>query len=272
MPVYHIKSLILFLSIGFSFASAASVRIMPFGDSITYDNRHNEDRPTGLRTGYRVHLYNLLKKADLNFDFVGSVRAGQDVRPRFDPDNEGHPGEDNTYLAAHVYNFLSINPADIILIHSGTNHHSNLNLEINAMKHMLDEIDRYESDNNTPVRVVLAQIIPRKNDLFITLYNNELAVLAYDRIVKGDNIILVDMENEANLQDDDWHDGTHPNDKGYAKMAPVWVDPILKKRKDNLYTFPISLVKRSHIINASIDESSNTISFSTTIPNDGIQF
>jgi len=250
----------------------AVTRIMPFGDSITYDNRHNEDRPVGLRTGYRVHLYNLLKKQGLDFDFVGSVRAGQDVQPPFDPDNEGHPGEDNTYLSSHVYDFLSINPADIILIHAGTNHHSNLTLEVNAMNHMLDEIDRYEADSGIAVRVVLAQIIPRMNDQFIPQYNNDLGVLAYDRIAKGDNIILVDMENGANLQDGDWHDGTHPNDKGYAKMAPVWVEPILRKRNDHLYHYPIQLVKRSYIINASIDETSNTVSFSTTIPNDGIQF
>jgi len=250
----------------------AITRIMPFGDSITFDDRHNENRPVGLRTGYRSHLDHLLKDNNFTFDFVGSVRSGQDVQPPFDPDNEGHPGENNAYLASHVYDFLSINPADMMLIHAGTNHHSNLTLEINAMNHILDEIDRYEADSGTPIRVILAQIIPRKNDLFIPQYNNELGALAYDRIAKGDNIILVDMSNEANLQDDDWHDGTHPNDKGYAKMAPVWVDPILKVRNDHLYLYPIQLVERSHIINASINETSNAISFSTTIPNNGIQF
>lgn len=251
----------------------AITRIMPFGDSITFDDRHNENRPVGLRTGYRSHLDHLLKDNNFTFDFVGSVRSGQDVQPPFDPDNEGHPGENNAYLASHVYDFLSINPADMMLIHAGTNHHNNLDYEINSMIKMLNEIDRYESDSHTSIRVILALIIPRANDVLIPKYNNALATLAHDRIAKGDNIILVDMENDANLSwAEDYHDGTHPNDQGYAKMAQVWLPAILTKRKDKLYLYPITLVNRAYIINASINETSNSVTFSTTIPDNGIQF
>ncbi len=250
----------------------AITRIMPFGDSITFDDRHNENRPVGLRTGYRSHLDHLLKDNNFDFDFVGSVRSGQDIQPPFDPDNEGHPGEDNAYLASHVYDFLSINPPDMILIHAGTNHSSNLDYEINNMIKMLNEIDRYEMDSHTPIRIILALIIPRKNDVFIAEYNNALATLAYDRIVKGDNIIVADMENDANLTSEDYHDGTHPNDQGYAKMAQVWLNPILSVRNDRLYLFPITIVNRVYIINSSINKQSNSITFSTTIPDNGIQF
>ena len=67
--------------------AAAATRIMPLGDSITYDNYIGDERPIGERIAYRYRLWQLLTSAHYDFDFVGSREAGEDVLP--DPDNEG---------------------------------------------------------------------------------------------------------------------------------------------------------------------------------------
>ena len=263
----------LFLPMFFSLpANAQPVRIMPFGDSITYDDHHGDTRPAGLRGGYRFYLYYLLKDRNYQFDFVGSVRAGYDIIPPFDPDNEGHPGKDATFLGNHVYEYLMLNPANIMLVHVGTNHSSDLVYELNAMQHLLDEIDRFEADYGISIRVILALIIPRENDVFIPQFNYMLNIMAQTRIAQGDNIVIVDMYHDAGLTEDDWSDGTHPNDKGYEKMAKVWLNPILLKRKDSLYLFSTQLVKRKYILSATVDEKSGISTVETTIPDDGIRF
>ena len=64
-----------FLLAGISPAEAGPpIRIMPLGDSITYDNHEGDTRPEGLRTGYRQPLWlKLTQEGGYNVDFVGSV-------------------------------------------------------------------------------------------------------------------------------------------------------------------------------------------------------
>lgn len=62
-------------------------------------------------------------------------------------------------MAANVYNFLIANPANIILLHIGTN---SLDISPADVEVILDEIDRWESENNRTVIVILAKIISRQ--------------------------------------------------------------------------------------------------------------
>lgn len=256
----------------------AFIRIMPLGDSITFDARLNDanqtdTRPYSIRTGYRSHLYYSLQSQGVSFDFVGSQKAGWGVEPPFDPDNEGHPGWHTGTIAINIYDFLVMNPADIILLHSGTNHGQNIEEEINEMNNLLNEIDRFEHDFHTPIRIVLALIIPeRHSNQFASSYNNELLQLANRRIAQGDDIIVVDMEHNAGLTPEDYYDELHPNDMGYAKIAAQWVAPILKERDDYLYYFPITLVSRENISEAHIDGTTHSITFTTLVPDSGITF
>ena len=251
------------------------MRIMPLGDSITYDDRHadyDNPRPAGIRGGYRKKLYYLLQDQNVSFNFVGSRIAGQDIQPPIDPHNEGHPGWTNGDLAAKVYGFLAANPADVILLHAGTNHNQDVDKQINEMNRMLNEIDQYEHDAGMPIRVVLALILPREDDVLIPRYNQKLYDLAHERMQKGDDIVLVDMYHDAGLTSSDWSDGTHPNDAGFDKMAPIWVPGITMQRNDYLYYFPISLVSRDDIVYANVDENASSVTFITTIPDAGIRF
>jgi len=247
------KTIKLLLSVILSLFTAhslwAQITIMPLGDSITYDNRINETRPVGQRTAYRQRLYLDLKSAGYDVDFVGSQVSGQEAVPSFDPDNEGHPGwhadgyPGGNNIAPNIYNWLFDHPADVVLLHIGTNDISigqepaGVASEIGLI---LDEIDRYKADKGVKVKVILARIINRVDSMAAatTVLNNQIQLIADERIVGGDDIIVVDMEYDAGLiysidksapyDGGDMYDQFHPNVSGYEKMAVKWfVDGLL---------------------------------------------
>jgi len=213
-----------------SVASAESIRIMPLGDSITlgYSVASTDN---DYMIGYRQKLYLDLLGRGYDIEFVGSLLSGMLAQPSFDADHEGRAGWcaddcDPPYegLTAHIYNFLAENPADVILLHIGTNDIGMDLQDPSAVGRLLDEIDRYSRD----IIVVLARIIRRTDELpeVTTEYNDGVKALALDRMANGDRIMLVDMENALNYHDD-MADPLHPNQTGYNKMADVWLDALV---------------------------------------------
>jgi len=259
--------------------NSQEMRIMPFGDSITYGNNYSDvknPRPTSVREAYRSHLYYKLRDAGYVANFVGSQVAGEAVTPNFDPDNEGHPGWSSYGLADHVVEFLEKNPANVILIHAGANDHSD---DIHAMENILGWIDYYEVQSKTKVTVILALIINRlKYDRVITKFNNNLREVATKRISEGDDIIIVDMENSAGLNSGDYADDTHPNSTGYDKMANVWFGALVdlgeKPLEDNavLREYPYTLVDKDFINHIYVNTANGSVTFATEIPDAGIKF
>ena len=224
-----------FLARSYDADGSIAIKIMPLGDSITYDNYPGETRPVGERTAYRQQLWLDLKASGHNVDFVGSQIAGQDIVPSFDPDNEGHPGWRDDQIATTVYNFLSLNPADVILLHIGTNL---LTTNPNDVKDILNEIDAFESDYHRDVTVILARIINRAGYLCgqgstTTTFNNNVQNMAMERINNGDKIIIVDMECGAGIDyrlstaGGDMNDLLHPIANGYFKMATKWYEMLV---------------------------------------------
>jgi hypothetical protein len=234
-----------------AFAVCDIIRIMPLGDSITYDNHSGDTRPAGLRTGYRQPLWVSLVNAGYNVDFVGSRIAGENALPDFDPDNEGYPGWTDGDIADTVYDILVDNPADIILLHIGTNEVSPDPAQVEAI---LNEIDRFENDYGQAVIVVLARIINRATYSADTAqFNDNVQQMAENRMASGDDIVIVDMEDSAGLiyalqPNGDMYDNLHPNADGYAKMADEWFDALIDILPDcdplnpHLYAFPASLL------------------------------
>ena len=228
---------VLLLSILISTTTIAqAVRIMPLGDSITAGEHHGYPA-FGERTGYRKPLYELLVANAYDVDFVGSLHWGFDITPPFDCDHEGHPGWTARQIASNIYGWLEQNPPDIILAHVGTN---GLSVENDVdVERMLDEIDRYEINNNVEIIVFLARIIHRYQmelNTRTTGFNDAIEALALSRVHnQGDKIIVVDMENDAGIDYmtdgvDMWgttypgvdYDGAHPTDQGNIKMAELW--------------------------------------------------
>ena len=229
-----INIFILFLSLILVKSLSAQIKIMPLGASITMGYGSSDEN------GYRLELRNLLVYSGYDVDFVGSLENGTFE----DQQHEGHGGYNINQVKNNVYNYLNNNPAQIILVHIGTNNITDTNSyttpdEIAAL---LDEIDRWENDN-APVIVVLPEIINRNciTDVtpcdaskWTTEFNDNVVGMAEARIASGDRLIIVDLENGAGLNyrlypGGDMIDNKHPYDNGYAKMADTWfVDGLLK--------------------------------------------
>ena len=206
-----------------TFASTVSaqtpnpIRIMPLGASIV------QGIDAVGEGGFRRPLYQMLIGAGYSVDFVGSQHNG--TIEDFDHDHEGHSGWRAENIRDNITGWLNSTPADVILLHIGTNDISdNQGAASTAAEigEILDYIDIWEGTHN-PVWVVLARIISRNDSLSgtTTTLNGLIQNLADARIVAGDRIIVVDMES-ALIYPDDLYDIVHPNNTGYGKMAAAW--------------------------------------------------
>ena len=236
---------LLLMSLSIFSSSAAPVNIMPLGDSITHENYRDPGLsgiPEANRTSYRDDLESSLQSANYSVDFVGSLNSGSAFMT--DADHEGHNGINDTDLAAAVEGHLNTNPADIVLLHIGTN--GDIGDESAAdVNDLLDNIDSYELSSGKHVQVILARITNCWGDwnatgvgkilvctpafsAHITAFNNNIDTMVATRVAAGDDITVVDMENGAGLSYDasDMIDDLHPNDAGYAKMANVWFEAL----------------------------------------------
>ena len=254
--------------------SYGQVRIMPMGNSITYDfNTFDETdpRPEGDRISYRKKLYELLTNAGYNFDFVGHKNAGYNLFP--DGDNAGIPGTHDQYLVELLKNgyddtwneqitssygipYLDEYPTDMILLHIGTNDiNTGEGSSAASVSQILDQIDAYEIRSGHNVEVFIARIIkmyPSTNPLnsIVVQFNNNVAAMVAAR--NDPSIHLVDMENALDYSTD-MIDEFHPNNQGYEKMAQVWFNaisslnsdpefvssPILSAHEGILYTYDV---------------------------------
>ncbi len=201
-------------------------RVMPLGDSITFGYLTATTTPAEeYVTGYRQPLYLALRDAGYHVDFVGGLASGQSAAPSFDADHEGHGGWRDDQVADNVFSWLGNYPADVVLLHIGTN---GLDASPADVDDILNEIDRFSEETT----VVLARIINRQQySAMTTAFNDNVEAVARQRIAAGDRIILVDMES-ALTYPDDMADQWHPNQLGYEKMAEVWfralTDPMVR--------------------------------------------
>jgi uncharacterized repeat protein (TIGR02543 family) len=197
------------------------VKVMPLGDSITVGY-------PGLE-GYRRTLLLSLSSSGFSVDFVGSQKVGTG----FDYDNEGHLGNRTDEIRDNVVGWLNSNPADIVLLHIGTNDiqdGENAADVVAEVASTLDNINQWESYNSQSVTVILARIILRSTNPTLNettkIFNDALQNMAQNRIAGGDKIVVVDMENVLNYSTDLTSDGVHPNFTGYTKMAEVWYNAL----------------------------------------------
>lgn len=266
----HIILLFIWVSLGMSVLNAAPIKIMPLGDSITYDSRFGDTRSTSVRTGYRSHLWYSLQGVNFGADFVGSQIAGEAIVPAFDPHNEGHPGWNQFEIAEETGMYMDDSKPDVVLLHIGTN---DVTTNPAGIDDILSSIDLYESENGTTVRVYVALIIKRAHtDERITSFNNRLAELLTQRIAGGDDIIIVNMYENANLISSDYADETHPNDSGYRKIANVWLNALTTSYNPTLSAFPYTILAPSSIASTSTDAEGNTINIIANVPTNGITF
>ena len=262
--------------------SLPPIRIMPLGDSITKGTGTCSAPDTYLNCiGYREDLWDSLVTNGYSIDFVGSQGTAFQYQYSYDNDHEGHGGKKSVWIRDRVYGpsdyFLLDNPADILLLHIGTNDFTDLPLRdpndvAVEVSQILDKIDAYESGEGKEVWVILAKIIRRidsaEKEQSIINFNLALQTMADNRIVGGDKIVVVDME-AALIYPDDLGDELHPNITGYSKIANVWFAALAQ-----LINLPPTIIKpgdQSSVQNQTIslqiqatDPENDTLVFNAT--------
>ncbi len=221
------------------------IKILPLGDSIT--DGEGFIQPDSEMTGYRQHLWLLLKSSGYKVKFVGSDSLGYSAKPKFDPNNGGFGGYSSSQLLHLLKSgygrngqiitpgpYLNYYPADIILLHIGTN---DLDTSSADVEKILDYINSFEDSTNTVIWVIIAKIINEvPYNLNTTIFNNNLEKTVEKRIENGEKLKIVDMEKGAGLIykidtaapyiHGDLYDKLHPNKSGYKKMASLFYDTL----------------------------------------------
>ena len=206
-----------------------TIKIMPLGDSITkgtgsglkpYDNDY--------QVGYRQILDQNLLDVGYTVSFLGSLDSGRLAVPKFSSIynrfHEGHGGYSSRDLllgkpagsAENLTKWLTADPADIILLHIGTNDPA----QVTETGQILDTIRAIEPN----VTVIMAKIINLKSFSRYgkqgSDFNQSIAQLVANR-ADAAKIVLVDQEAALSYPQD-LYDDVHPTDTGYTKMAAVW--------------------------------------------------
>jgi len=206
-------------------AVGTPVRIMPLGDSITHGwwSGHG----TNELNSYRKVLKSLLDADGYATDFVGSLTNGGFADNQHEGHDEfraDHPTSEKKLLG-NIGGWMASTPADVVLLHIGTNDlNGNDTGTVAEVSAVIDEI--FVANSNATI--VLAQIIGVKDDpplqAAISSYNTDLNTMAQARIVAGDDLLVIDMENGAGIGYDspDMNDRLHPSQTGYDKMATNW--------------------------------------------------
>ncbi len=253
---YIITSLINLAFTGFLLKSQTPLRIMPLGNSITYDSIFSDTRDIGDKVSYRYQLYQLLTAEGYTFDFIGSESTGGNYLPAGYTDNAGFPG----ISAAQLLNllqtgendreggicelpscpqdYLDYYDPDIILLHIGTNGLTDSASApgiVDDIADILDYIDTYETSAGKTIPVFLAQIINRagtsaSGNHLPTSYLNDL--LPPMLATRGTDVVrLIDMETGAGISyryspPGDMIDYLHPAPSGYTKMGTTWYNAL----------------------------------------------
>ena len=198
------------------------IHIMPLGDSIT--------QGADKSFSYRYRLWELLKGANINFDYVGSQNTNFFQTPKF-PDasysniNEGHWGKRTDEVLAGLPEWLKLYTPDISLIHLGSNDLFQMQSNLSTISELEQIIDLLRKDNSS-VKVLIAKLIPYRGSnqtlLDLNIKINELAVRKNS---VTSPVIAVDQFSGFD-PNTDTSDGTHPNTGGEEKMAQKWFQAI----------------------------------------------
>ena len=222
-----------------------TINILTLGNSIT--------NGTNRYDSYRRDLWQLLHKANYNFDFIGSWslhHMGGDVPdPDFDMDHDGHSGwkasdilsqPDWDKQRGNIHEWIKTYTPDIVLVELGTNDVFQCVPAREAMNNISLIIDILRN-KNPGVKIFLAQIPPlgaqwadkklcgtdTSYSKSIQIFNNYIVKLAAEKNTAIANVITVDLYTNVHPATD-MYDDIHPNNIGEKDMAERWYNAINK--------------------------------------------
>ena len=221
-------------------ASAATLRIMPLGDSIT------EAVGWEAGSGYRAVLRQLLTDAGYEVDYVGDTTKNPGgfsntaiSNPTTDDcQHSGHGGwrvnDTSVGVREHLPGwFRTVEDPHVILLHLGTNDLSanwNDQTLISRYDALLDELSAYQPS----AKIIATTLLPRYPDMddnhMKPYFNNLLEDHVAAHVAKGQHVYFLDMYSklvQGNPENGgDFPDQLHPNEAGFRKMAQAWFEKI----------------------------------------------
>ena len=188
-----------------------SPRVMPLGDSITAGVG---DFPHG---GYRSYLY----ERHPEFRPVGSQSTPTlDLFPE-KSSHEGHAdGRTPSGVLKDIDAWWTANPADLVLLHIGTNQLINPK-EIAAQVGAIIDFIHGRSPATTIMTALIINVDPTATELFSAWQEQRAAVEA--EVPHHPGAIAVPMPF---LSSQELVDGWHPTPDGYRKIAAAWAEAI----------------------------------------------
>jgi lysophospholipase L1-like esterase len=223
---------LLFLGVGTT-AVSATVHILPLGDSLT---KGMTDTPEDANLpSYRYWLYNDLKSAGYDFDFVGSWTE-PNFAFSFDQHNEAHGG----YTTDGILNGASDDPAqgklsqwltgyhaDVVLLMIGTNdvlHQVPTDTSVSNIGAIIDTVRA----RNPNAKFLLASIPPtsisRDN---LNALNARIPALASQKSTAQSPVYFVDQfSGYDGVNDNVASSGVHPDKSGEIKLATNWFNAL----------------------------------------------
>ncbi|MEW9532462.1 cellulose binding domain-containing protein [Microbispora sp. NPDC049125] len=198
-------------------AQAATVRIMPLGDSIT-----------GSPGCWRALLWNKLQSTGYTaIDMVGTL-GPQGCSVPYDGDNEGHGGALVTNVADQnqLPGWLSATRPDIVLMHFGTNDVWSNRPTATILAAYGKLVDQMRAANPN-MKVLVAKIIPMNPSTCaecgqrVVALNDAIPAWAASKTTAASPVVVVDQWTGFSTAADTY-DGVHPNASGDQKMSDRW--------------------------------------------------
>jgi lysophospholipase L1-like esterase len=192
--------------------SAASLRVLPFGDSITYGYQSSDG------SGYRCDLQSLLSGEGDTYQFAGSLNAGSGCTQE---ENEGHSGWTIPELAGIEPCTIAAYQPNVVLLDIGTNDINNGGSVSTAVSNIESLIQSIFADD-PGVTVLDGGLIPTPNATVaanMEQFDQEVSAWISQQQSSGVHVAFVSM---SAITTSDLADGLHPDDYGYSLMADAW--------------------------------------------------
>jgi lysophospholipase L1-like esterase len=235
----HFAVLILLLALPFSnaHAFARSLRIMPYGDSLTA-GAYIQDGVFKTDAGYRFALWKLLTEGGDRVFMEGSLQDGPaDFSQRH---HEGHSGWRIDQIAAQEHQWVLAAQPDVVLLLIGTNdciQNYDMPNAVNRLSSLVEGIEADAPHAHVFVSTPIPHSIPDVNNRIIA-YNSDLTSWVAFKSKVDPKIHFVDMYTEAHIRNGivngvlgagptDLIDGVHPTPDGYIAMANVWYQALV---------------------------------------------
>ena len=209
--------------------STPLLKVMPFGDSITYGVISSGVVKNEESGGYRIMLWNSLASQDLAIDYVGSIQSGP--LGFVDRDNEGLRGKDMAYLNSVDAGFLATYNPDVVLLMTGTN-----DSDGNTASQMIAQLRALIISIATadPHATIFVAQIPPIHDAarnVVTQQYNAMIPGLIEELNDTYKVVLVDTSDltldDVSTSPPDSNPGHHPTAAGYEKIAADFFDAIM---------------------------------------------